>query len=654
MPGYPRLTELFPPSLVAARMPRIGEWSPVPSAADRGAWEGIGDDTRDRVLRAAGSALGEPWPSLPASLFARFARDGDRWDYQASAAARRERLGWAVLAAAMSPSSAKFLDEVMDGVWTLCEETSWVLPAHDFRVLGSHGRERGLLPDPECPTLDLGASMTAVLLALADAIVGEELDRIDPLVRRRLRGEVSTRVLRPYLRRDDWGWYDGSTAKPNNWNPWIHSELLLATALTEESDEVRSSVVSRLVQGLENYLAAQPDDGGCDEGPHYWWRAGASLFECLETLTSLLGTDAGVFGHPLVRAIARYPLATWIGDGWAVNFADGPARPREMGAAVLHRYGRRTDQPEVSAHARALRGGADAAIPETGGPFDLRRTVDALFDADWQTAAPAPFPLPVRSWLPDTQVLVSRAAAGTERGLLLAAKGGHNDESHNHNDVGTFIVALDARPLLIDAGVGTYRKETFGPERYGIWSMTSEYHNVPVVNGLGQPPGPGFRAAAVAHRCDGTTDELRCDLAAAYPPEAGLTRWQRTFRLVRDPYDGERIEIGDAWGCSAPPGSLALNLLVGGEVALGDGGGRAVVSPSAGRGLILDWTAVAFTASVETIPLTDPAFTRVWGPAIHRLVLTARRPAAEGEHTLTVRPTGGQGAAGSNPVVPTV
>lgn len=277
-----------------------------------------------------------------------------------------------------------------------------------------------------------------------------------------------------------------------------------------------------------------------------------------------------------------------------------------------------------------------------------------LFDADWQTAAPAPFPLPVRSWLPDTQVLVSRAAAGTERGLLLAAKGGHNDESHNHNDVGTFIVALDARPLLIDAGVGTYRKETFGPERYGIWSMTSEYHNVPVVNGLGQPPGPGFRAAAVAHRCDGTTDELRCDLAAAYPPEAGLTRWQRTFRLVRDPYDGERIEIGDAWGCSAPPGSLALNLLVGGEVALGDGGGRAVVSPSAGRGLILDWTAVAFTASVETIPLTDPAFTRVWGPAIHRRVLTARRPAAEGEHTLTVRPTGGQGAAGSNPVVPTV
>ncbi|NEB76759.1 heparinase, partial [Streptomyces sp. SID14478] len=356
MPGPHRLTDLFPPLLIAARMPRIGEWSPVPPAADRKAWEAVGQDTRDRVLRTAASALAEPWPPLPASLFARFARDGDRGDYQAPAAARRERLGWAVLAAAADPASGAFLDQVMDGVWALCEETSWVLPAHDFRVLGSHGRTRGLLPDPQCPTLDLGASMTAVLMALTDAIVGDALDRVDPLVRRRLRHEVSTRVLRPYLERDDWGWYDGSTAKLNNWNPWIHSELLLATALTEESDEVRSALVTRVVHGLENYLAAHPVDGGCDEGPHYWWRAGASLFECLETLTSLLGTGAGVFDHPLIRALAHYPLATWIGDGWAVNFADGPARPREMWPAVLHRFGRRTGQPEVSAHARALRG----------------------------------------------------------------------------------------------------------------------------------------------------------------------------------------------------------------------------------------------------------------------------------------------------------
>ncbi|MDX6354655.1 MAG: hypothetical protein QOF98_1558 [Streptomyces sp.] len=643
-PGCPRLTQLFPPSLVAARMPRIGRWSPVPPLTDHHRWLAIDGGTGERVTAAAAASLGLPWPGLPASLFARFARDGDRSGYQEPAFARRARLAWAVLATAMSPQSATavspeavsrkdaFVDEVLDGVWSLCEETTWAWPAHDFRVLGP---EHGLLPDPDHPTVDLGASGTAVLLALTDAIVGDELDRHDPLVRRRLRREVSVRVLRPYLERDEWGWFDGTTAKLNNWNPWIHSELLLATALTEESDDRRTALVCRILQGLENYLQATPQDGGCDEGPHYWWRAGASLFECLETVTSLLGTDAGVFSHPLIRAMARYPVSTWIGNGWAVNFADGPARPRETAPALLYRYGLRTGQPEVSAHARALREGADPALPGADEPFDLRRTLDALLDTEWQVAPPAAFPLPGHTWLPDTQVLVARAEPGSGQGLLVAAKGGHNDESHNHNDVGTFIISLDTQPLVIDAGVGTYRRETFGKERYGIWSMTSEYHNVPVVNGVGQPPGSRFRASSVAGHRSGEVDELTCDLATAYPPEAKLETWLRTVRLVRG--GDERVEVDDAWRCQSPPRSLALHLLVGGALTVGSEG-RATVTPPAGRGLLLSWDPTAFSAEAEPIRLTDPAFTRVWGPAVHRLILSARRPMAEGRHRLVARP----------------
>ncbi|MFI6345992.1 heparinase II/III family protein [Streptomyces sp. NPDC050560] len=639
-PGPSRLADVFTPALVAARMPAIGAWSPVPSADDHGAWP-FDDADRARVLETAGAALGEPWPALPASLFARFARDGDRAAYQAPSGARRTRLGWALLAlaAAGGADAERFADEVMDGVWALCEETSWVWPAHDFRVLDER---RGLLPDPAVPTLDLGAAHTAALLALADAIAGNALDRRDPLLRARLRREVHTRVLGPYLERAEWGWYDGGTAKLNNWNPWVHSNLLLATALTTESAERRAALVDRVVRGLDNYLAAQPGDGGCDEGPHYWWRAGASLFECLETLESLLGTGGALFADPLVRAMARYPLATWIGDGWSVSFADGPARARETAPAVLHRYGRRTGLADVTAHARALRGAADAVLPGPGEPFDLRRVLDALFDAEWcgrkgadESEGGAAFPLPERCWLPDTQVLVARATGGTTRGLLLAVKGGHNDESHNHNDVGSFLVALDGRPLVIDVGVGTYRRETFGRERYGIWSMTSEYHNLPVVNGQGQCHGGQFAARRVAAHRDGHTDGLTLDIAGAYPPAAGLRSWTRTAALVRG--EGERIEVGDAWRLDSAPRSLALHLLLGGAVT-GLGGGRATVSADGGRGLQLAWDDAAFDARVETVPLTDPAFADVWGPEVYRLVLTARRPLAAGTHRLTAAP----------------
>ncbi|MFE0759617.1 heparinase II/III domain-containing protein [Streptomyces smyrnaeus] len=637
------LTELFPPALVAARMPQLGQWSPAPPSTDRCAWAGIDGAARARIIETATTSLGEPWPGLPASLYARFVRDGDRWDYQAPAFARRERLAWAVLATAVcgasaddAPRTEAFRDEVLDGVWALCEETSWAWPAHDFRVLGSHGTRQGLLPDPDRPTLDLGSSGTAMLLALTDAVVGNELDQVDPLVRRRLRREVAARVLEPYLERDEWGWYDGSTAKLNNWNPWIHSELLLATALTEESADRRTALVSRVLQGLENYLRAQPRDGGCDEGPHYWWRAGGSVFECLETLTSMMSTDPGVFDQPLIRAMARYPMATWIGDGWAVNFADGPARPRETAPALLFRYGLRTCQPDVAAHARALRGDAEACLPRQGVPFDLRRALDALFDAEWRSAAPAVFPFPQHTWFPDTGVLVARASPGSGRGLLLAAKAGHNDESHNHNDVGTFIVALDAQPLLVDAGVGTYRRETFSPDRYNIWSMTSEYHNVPEINGVGQCAGAEHRATTVTHRHTAQTDELTCDLAPAYPPRAKLTSWLRTFKLMRGA-DKEYVEIVDTWLCAAPPRSLALHLLISGDLGI-NAGGQAMVTPATGRRLTLHWDASLFTAKAEQIPLTDPAFTRVWGPVLHRLILSARQPAAEGQHTLVARP----------------
>lgn len=624
-----KLVDVFTPALVASRLPPLGGWSPVPSAADRSAWP-FDEALRERVLETAREPLGQPWPALPASLFARFARDGDRSAYQAPSAARRARLSWALLALAAAPESetGQYADEVMDGVWALCEESSWVWPAHDFRVLDER---RGLLPDPEVPTLDLGAAGTAVLLALADAVAGDALDARDPLVRARLRREVFTRVLGPYLERAEWGWYDGSTAKLNNWNPWVHSDLLLATALTVESPEDRAALVNRIVGGLDNYLAAQPADGGCDEGPHYWWRAGGSLFECLELLTSLLGTGEELFGQPLIRDIARYPQLMYVGEGWAVSFADGPARLRETAPAVLHRYGRRTGQEDVVAHARALRGDGDPVLPSQEGPVDLRRVLGALFDARWRAAPAAEFPLPAHGWLPDTQVFVARSSAGSARGLLVAAKGGHNDESHNHNDVGSFLVAVDGRPLVIDAGVGTYRKETFGRGRYGIWSMTAEYHNVPVVDGHAQPPGRAFAARDVrAHRTE-RADTMTLDLADAYPAEAGLRSWERSVALVRG--SGQRVEVGDAWRLAKAPGSLALHLLLGGAVRQA-GEGRATVTPPQGRGLELTWDAALFDARTETVPLSDPVFTRVWGPEVYRLVLTARTPAAEGSHRL--------------------
>jgi hypothetical protein len=48
-------------------------------------------------------------------------------------------------------------------------------------------------------------------------------------------------------------------------------------------------------------------------------------------------------------------------------------------------------------------------------------------------------------WLPETRVMVACDAAGSSQGYYPAIKGGHNNESHNHNDVGHFIIYIGCR-----------------------------------------------------------------------------------------------------------------------------------------------------------------------------------------------------------------
>jgi hypothetical protein len=129
--------------------------------------------------------------------------------------------------------------------------------------------------------------------------------------------------------------------------------------------------------------------------------------------------------------------------------------------------------------------------PATG----LGRALVGLFDDEWWSAVPGPLPLPRSTWLPDVQLLVARGA-----GLTLAAKGGHNDENHNHNDVGSVIAALDATPVLIDLGQPTYTAISFSDRRYEQWVVRSEWHNVPVVDGQDQQPGAQWRATDLAVR----------------------------------------------------------------------------------------------------------------------------------------------------------
>ena len=481
-----------------------------------------------------------------ATLFLGYVRTGNRERYQSVSYGRRERLATLVLAECME-GKGRFVDDIADGVWAICEESWWGVPAH----LSLQKKGNGL-PDVTEPTVDLFAAETGTLLAWTSYLLPEALDSVSPLIRERIRLEVRRRIIDVNLERDDF-WWMGFSRTVNNWNPWICSNWLTAVLLLEDDQERRTRSVRKILVCLDNFLDPYPADGGCDEGPMYWTRAGGSLFDCLELLHSSSGGRIDVYSNPLIREIGRYVSRAQIHGDLYLNFADAPARSR-IDPSLVFRYGRAIGDSTMMRFgaflAKEQRLGEKAAEGRFG---VLGRVLPALFSLGAMRDIAPREPLLRDFWLPDIQVMGARSTGGSARGFFVGAQGGHNAESHNHNDVGNFVVALDGTPVIIDVGVETYTARTFGKDRYTIWTMQSAYHNVPLINGVKQKEGREYAAREVRYQADDSAASISMNLAAAYPAEAECDRWDRTIVLSRK----DSVRITDRYALRKVGGDCA-------------------------------------------------------------------------------------------------
>ncbi|MEV6831993.1 heparinase II/III family protein [Amycolatopsis sp. NPDC051102] len=578
-----------------------------PDVRDRAVWDAAeGAD----VLADARALLARPTPVLTATAWARTFRDGVRTDYEDPARELRERVTTLVLAAVLTgeapPAEVPFLDGAIDGLVALAEATTWCWAPHDRHAAG-----RGeVLADPDDPFLDLGAAEVASLFAWADHALGPHLDARAPGLRKRLRREVELRVLGPFERIRDWHWL-GSDGDAHNWNPWIHSAVLTAALLLVAGEERRRRLVRLVVEGLGHYIAVLPDDGGIDEGVAYWWHGACRLLECLDLLA---GCGEEMRDLSVLTELIRFPHRMHLGGDAYVNAGDAPARlsPAQPWH-VLHRWGERLGDSAVCAFAaaRACAGGR-LVWPSAG----LGRALAGLADPGWRAAVAAAEPgepwLAREQWLPRVQVLVARETAGTARGLTVAVKAGHNGERHNHLDVGSYWVAVEGVPVVVDAGQPTYTAASFGPDRYRAWALRSEWHNVPDP-GATQEPGEAFGAREVRVELTAAESALSADLGGAYP---GVVRWLRSVRLVRGPRAHVLVEDDE----SVRP--VRLRHVLAGDVELGDG--EAFVGLAGRRVLRLSWDPRGTDAELERRELTDPLLRAAWGEHLSRLTLLVR------------------------------
>ncbi|WP_158848700.1 heparinase II/III domain-containing protein [Saccharothrix deserti] len=574
----------------------------LPPLGDPERWPPTAAARLASVLDQARAERGTPWPQATASRYARYFRDGNRTGYETPVFEHDDRLTRAALAALVLDND-DWLDEVADGVVLLCERSTWCWSAHE-----EHHRTRGtVVPDPDVPYLDLGAAGVAAQLAWLDHVLGDRLDVRWPGLRARVRREVRIRVLDPFTTRHDWHWL-GLDGDVHNWCPWICGNVMVAALRLVGDVTDRARIVAGTVRAIDRYLAALPPDGSIDEGYEYWWNGACRALEALDVLEHATGGALSAVEVPVVRETVRFPHRMHLGGPWYVNFADARAKPPAgQPWHVPQLWARRIGDRDAERHAAAQRA---TTIPD----HELGR---ALRDLATPLPDQAAEPLVGSVWLPGTQVGVARVAAGSNAGPTLVVKGGHNGENHNHNDVGSVIVAVDGVPVVVDAGRPTYTAQTFGPDRYDIWTMQSSWHSVPEVRGTPQVAGRDHRARDVTVEDTPDRYRVRMDLAPAYPVPA-LRSWWRTATLHRD---RQRVTVEDEWDFTDGGVPSTLHYLLAGRVTHDSPGRLVVHPPGETRATLLAWDPSLASADLTVRELDDPLLTSVWGDNLTRLEL---------------------------------
>jgi hypothetical protein len=579
---------------------------PVPSIADREGWGRIAPEARDLILAAADRESGGPWILPRLSEWSAFARTGDRRAYEDVDFAHERRIRLSVLAAAIDPSPTRTL-EAADGLWTLCEQTTWCWSAHDDSF------SRGLMTtDPDRPYLDLGAGEAAALAGWSALILGDELEAAVPGLLSRLRSEVERRILKPLMERRDWWW---ENREINNWLVWIVGNVIPATLAFAEGDR-RDRVLARCVDGIDRYLAHLPADGGIDEGFAYWWQGAGRAFDALALLDTLSGgaiaaeVDGGALGG--LRELARFPERMLPGEDWVASYSDAEAR---IGADTpwysLFRAARLCGLDDTAGFAAGRRreGAILGLTPDTIG--GIGRMIAESFDAEWRSTAPGGAPYPQRIEFASISVGIRREYPGGSAGLTLVAKAGHNEESHNHNDLGSVAVAVDGVPLLADLGRGVYTATTFSDQRYSLWYLGSAWHSVPHPHGLEQLPGPEWQASMLP-----LDDGWSIDLSAAYPWPQGVDRqWTREIRLR----DGELV-VRDEGAAVGAEGTRVGLVCAGVPEVVAEG--VEVPGRHGSRSLLLMHDPADL--ELETRATEDPHLERSWGAEVSLILFTPR------------------------------
>lgn len=608
----------------------LKQFAPFLRYEQREMWDAIDSRIRDLVIEQASHYKNFNYPMLKASVYREYFVSGDRSIFESPYFARRHALAKLTLAECFS-GNGSYLEDIINGIWCICEESSWVVPAHNFIYEPEMINGERTLPDIDMPTLDIFAGETGMTLAMVYYLLKDKLDGIDPLIPRRIKLELKRRIIDPFLTRYDYWWMGYSERRDmNNWNPWCVVNCLICILFCEEDDNLRKRGIVRAMDMLDYFLQGIDDDGGIDEGATYWGRSCGMLLEGLALVDYVTSGSIQIYQEPKLRNFTDYIRKLYIGKDYVVNFADGSAKCNPAAEIIYSAGIQMKDSRLADFGAYCFKYQLEN---QTFPTLSLSRAMSSIRHSPSMLQKAQSVKFETASYIESLGIMVARETDEADKGLFLCVKGGSNGDSHNHNDVGNFVVFYNARPILIDIGVEVYRREFFGPNRYEIWTMQSQYHNLPTINGVMQHEGAEFRSEQVCYEANEQIASLSMDISKSYPPDTLIQHYVRHASLDRLT---QQIVIHDRYELQQNK-SLLHSFITSCDVKQTEEGVIFLSDPDVVQ---MKFDTSAFIVHIEEIPLTDSKLVSSWGNNIYRIVLEQKHVTISGETSFVISKIG--------------
>lgn len=481
----------------------------------------------DKMERRCRRYRENPIETLPFHLYRKFYIDGDRRSFEEIYFARRGRLSYLALAILLH-RRAEDITALEDAIWAICEEYTWVLPAHTSDLGDRYNTD----------VIDLFSAETGFALS---EIVYLLSDVLDPKVIARIRECLEERIFQMYLNHT-YTWENVSM----NWASVCAG--CVGGAFIYCAPERFPLVHDRILNTMATFLKGFGDDGICLEGIHYWGYGFGFFTYFAQLLYEFTDGQENLFADPICQKTAFFQEYAFLRKNHTISFSDGERNGHFLPGLThkLHKlYGSKLMDVEY------------AAFTDFCHRFPAYLRHFFWVDPDGEICPPDE---KTDRYFPSSQWFISAT-----KELSLAAKAGHNAEPHNHNDIGSFHLVCDDGQILCDFGAGDYTRDYFQDETRYLYLCNSSFgHSVPILNGQGQCPGKQYCGKVLSH-----DDGIFCvDMAGAYNVP-GLDSAVRVMYLntagftLKDNFAGDDLQITERFVTMVPPQIIENTVHVG-------------------------------------------------------------------------------------------